>query len=57
MKSIEQLYSICNKMGALPPGAPFYILFIIHPMNFFKNKNGVEFDFSINHALALFAFL
>ena len=35
---------------------PFLNFFIIHLRNFFLHQNDVEFDFSIGHALVLFAF-
>ena len=31
--------------------------FIVHPRNFFKNQNDVEFDFSIGQALVLLYFM
>ena len=57
MKSIRTTILTSEKKQKRPLETPFPKMFIIHPRIFFLNKNDVEFDFSIGHALVLFPVL
>ena len=57
MKSIRASILTLLRNRSSAPGTPFPKIFIMHPRNFFLDRNDVEFDFSIGHDLVLFPFL
>ena len=51
---LELLYSLRKEIGAGAPYGPLFLNFLLFILGiFFKNRNDVEIDFSIGHALAL----